>query len=130
MDCKIFCRALIRRLVDSFIASNPRHRVASACQAPTPNDVGESISHDDTLATASGFLFAAVHVHLLGRAVEAGATTATSRVALHFAVVATDFADNVVEGLVDVDSGLGGSFDELAVERSRKSLALCSKIVD
>jgi len=90
----------------------------------------KSISHDDTLATASGFLFAAVHIHLLGRAVEAGATTATSRVALHFAVVATNFADNVVEGLVDVDSRLGGSFDELAVERSRKSLTLCSKIVD
>lgn len=83
-------------------------------------------SHDDTLGAAAGLVAAVVHVHLLGGAVESGATSATGGVALHFAVEAANLADNVVEGLIDIDSRLGRGLNELAVEGSSQGLALCS----
>lgn len=85
--------------------------------------------HDDTLGAAASLLLAAVHVHGLGRAVEARDAAATGRVALHLAVVSPDLTNDVVEGLLDIQTRLGRRLDELAAERTGKSLALCSKRV-
>lgn len=91
-------------------------------------DVSSDPSHDDALGTAASLLLAAIHIHLLGRAVEAGATPGAGGVALHFAVEAADLADDVVKGLVDVDSRLGRGLDELAVEGSGQGLTLCKLV--
>jgi hypothetical protein len=41
----------------------------------------------------------------------------------------SDLAHDVVEGLVDVNAGFRGCLDELAAERPRQRLTLCSLAV-
>lgn len=80
--------------------------------------------HDDALRAATGTLARLAHVHLAlwcAGAERAGA----GRVRGHFLVVATDLADEVIEGVLDVDAGLGGCFDELAAELAGERFALC-----
>lgn len=82
--------------------------------------------HDDALRAATGTLARLAHVHLAlwcAGAERAGA----GRVRGHFLVVATDLADEVVEGVLDVDAGLGGGFDELAAELAGERFALCTR---
>ena len=79
--------------------------------------------HDDATRAATSALARLAHVHLaLGCA---GAERAgAGGVRGHFLVVATDLADEVVEGVLDVDTGFGGCFDELAAELTGESFAL------
>lgn len=80
--------------------------------------------HDDTLGAAAGALAWLAHVHLALWC--AGAEcTAAGGVGGHLLVVAADLADEVVECVLDVDAGLGGGFDELAVELAGERFALC-----
>lgn len=82
--------------------------------------------HDDATRAATSALAWLGHVHLaLGCA---GAERAgAGGVRGHFLVVATDLADEVVEGVLDVDTGLGGGFDELAAELTGERFALCTR---
>lgn len=57
--------------------------------------------------------FANLHL-VVGRARPKRART--TRIGGHFLVVPADFADEVVEGVFDVDAGSGGGFDEAAAE--------------
>lgn len=82
--------------------------------------------HHHAPAAAAGLLLAAVDIHRLGWSVQAGGAAAARRVALHLAVISPDLAHNVVEGLVDIDAGLGRRLDELAAERLGKRFALCA----
>ena len=79
--------------------------------------------HDDALGAAAGALAGLADVHLaLG-----GARTEGSRagwVRRHLLVVAADFADEVVEGVLDVDARPGGGLDELAAELAGQGLTL------
>jgi hypothetical protein len=85
---------------------------------------GVVLLHNDTLGAASGLLLAMVHIHRLGRAIGARETAAAGGVALHLAVVSSDLANNVVKGLLNIQTRLGGSLDELAAERTSQSLSL------
>jgi hypothetical protein len=69
-------------------------------------------SHHHALA-AAGVLVLAVHLHLV---VGLGLGVGAAGVAGHIFVVLADLADDVVEGVVDVDAGLGRGLDELAAE--------------
>ena len=80
--------------------------------------------HDDALRAAASVLGRIAHVHLAlwcAGAERAGA----GGVRGHLLVVAADLADEVVEGVLDVDAGLGGGFDELAAELTGERFALC-----
>lgn len=80
--------------------------------------------HDHALCAATGVLGRIAHVHLAlwcAGAERAGA----GGVRGHLLVVATDLADEVVEGVLDVDAGFGGGFDELAAELAGERFALC-----
>jgi len=80
--------------------------------------------HDDALAAAACALAGLAHVHLtLWCAGTEG--TGAGGVGRHFLVVAADLADEVVEGVLDVDAGLGGGLNELAAELSGQGLTLC-----
>jgi hypothetical protein len=72
--------------------------------------------HEHALGAAASFLLAVVHIHGLGGSVCARGAAAASRVTLHLAVISSDLSHDIVEGLVDIDSGLGGGFDKLAAE--------------
>jgi hypothetical protein len=43
----------------------------------------------------------------------------------HLLVVAADLADEVVEGVLDVDAGFGGGFDEFAAELAGERFTFC-----
>jgi Na+(H+)/acetate symporter ActP len=80
--------------------------------------------HDDALGAAAGTLARLAHVHLAlwcAGAKRAGA----GGVRGHLLVVAADLADEVVEGVLDVDAGFGGGFDELAAELAGERFTLC-----
>lgn len=80
--------------------------------------------HHNTLAAAAGVVagFADVHLAFGG----AGAECPGARgVGGHFLVVAANLADKVVEGVFDVDAGLGRGFDEFAAELAGERFALC-----
>lgn len=94
----------------------PVLRLVQGCECPP--------SHDHTLGAAASLLVAIVHVHGLRCAVGASGTAAAGGVALHLSVKSPDLAHDIVEGLVNIDARFGGSLDELATERPRKSLAL------
>jgi hypothetical protein len=85
--------------------------------------------HDDALGAAAGALTGVAHVHL---ALWCAGTEGTGArgVGGHFLVVAADLADEVVEGVLDVDAGLGGGLDELAAELSGQGLTLCGQVLD
>jgi hypothetical protein len=68
-------------------------------------------SHDHASAAAS-VLIVAAHLHLMVWCL-AGAGPWIAR---HVFVIFSDLAYDVVEGVVDVDAGLGGRFDEFASE--------------
>lgn len=87
----------------------------------------ESNLHNDALGAAASTLTGLANIHLaLGGARAEGARAGW--VGGHILVVAADFTDEVVEGVLDVDAGLGGGFDELAVELSGQSLTLCCEL--
>lgn len=50
---------------------------------------------------------------------------ATRGVGRHFFIVPSDLAHNVVEGVVDVDTGFSRGFDESAMELAGKFFTLC-----
>jgi hypothetical protein len=80
--------------------------------------------HYDALPAAASVLGRIAHIHLAlwcAGAERAGA----GGVRGHLFVVATDLADEVVEGVLDVDAGLGGGFDELTAELAGERFALC-----
>lgn len=79
--------------------------------------------HDGT-PTAPFFLVIAIVVELLHAVLILACATGRAAVRGHFLVVSADFADNVVEGVVDVDAGLGRGLDEFAAELPREILAL------
>ena len=76
--------------------------------------------HYGTLAAAAVLL--AVHVQVLLRFL---ARAAAAGVRGHVFVILADLANDVVEGVVDVDAGPGRSLDELAAERARERGTLC-----
>jgi hypothetical protein len=82
--------------------------------------------HNDTLGAAAGTLTGLADIHLALR----GASTKGARagwVGGHILVVATDLTDEVVEGVLDVDAGLGGGLNELATELAGQGFTLCWK---
>lgn len=80
--------------------------------------------HEDTLGAAAGAVIRIAHVHLaLWCATSIWA--AAGWVRGHFLVVPADLADEVIEGGLDVDARLGGSFEELAAELTGERFALC-----
>lgn len=82
--------------------------------------------HDHALGAAAGALAGLADVHLaLGRA--GTECTGAGGVRGHLLVVAADLTDEVVEGILDVDAGLGGGFDELAAELTGQGLTLCRR---
>ena len=80
--------------------------------------------HDDALAAAAGALAGVAHVHLALRCAGTEGSGAGG-IRRHLLVVAADLADEIVEGVLDVDAGLGGGLDELAAELSGQGLTLC-----
>jgi hypothetical protein len=64
-----------------------------------------------------------VHAHLLD-AIGAVAARGRARVRRHFLVVAADFADNIVKGVVDIDARFRRRFDEFAAKVVCEGLAL------
>jgi hypothetical protein len=61
--------------------------------------------HNYTTPTASSFLLTLANLHLLTRTTASRPTASTSGIASHLLIVASDLAHDVVEGVVDVDSG-------------------------
>jgi hypothetical protein len=83
-------------------------------------DRGTSL-HYCALAAAAILVFVhleILHVVVVARAVATG-------VRRHVPVVSPDLADNVEEGVINVDTGPGGCLDELATETTCKCGALC-----
>jgi hypothetical protein len=73
------------------------------------------LSHNYALSAAASLLLPALHIEiLLGAPV--GPVGASCYVARHLLVVAPDLADEIIEGIVDVDTRLGGRLDEFAAE--------------
>lgn len=84
--------------------------------------------HHDTLAAAAGVVAGLADVHLAFGG--AGAECPGARgVGGHFLVVTANLADEVVEGVFDVDAGLGRGFDEFAAELSGERFTLCGELV-
>jgi Na+(H+)/acetate symporter ActP len=80
--------------------------------------------HDDALGAAASALARLAHVHLAFWC--AGTERAGARgVRGHLLVVAADLANEIVEGVLDVDAGLGRGFNELAAELTGERFALC-----
>lgn len=88
------------------------HPLSHARRRPTPIPK----LHNYTTTTATPLLLALTNLQLARGSTASGSATATGRVARHLLVVASDLADDVVEGVVDVDAGLGGCLDEFAAE--------------
>lgn len=83
----------------------------------------ETLLHDNALGAAAGALTRLADIHLaLWRA--GTECTRAGRVGRHLLVVAADLADEVVEGVLDVDAGLGGGLDELAAELAGQGFTL------
>jgi hypothetical protein len=82
------------------------------------------VLHDDALGAAAGALTWLAHVHLALWCASAECTR-PGGVRGHLLVVAADLADEVVEGVLDVDAGFGGGFDKLAAELAGESFSLC-----
>lgn len=115
---------------DDLVSTKPQTGVYLPIEWPSRPCVGggnrRAHLHDDALGAAAGALAGLADIHLALRG--AGAErTAAGRVGGHLLVVAADLADEVVEGVLDVDAGLGGGFDELAAELAGQSFALCTK---
>lgn len=106
-------------------SSGPSSAADSLSNRPSWTPAPRCQLHDDALGAAASLLLAAVHVHLFGGAVRARVAAAAGGVALHLAVVSSDLSYNVVEGPLDIETGLGRGLDELAAERACKSLSLC-----
>jgi hypothetical protein len=85
--------------------------------------------HDDALPTAAGFLAGLADIHLaLGGA--AAERARPGRIGRHLLVVPADLADELVEGVFDVDARLGGGFDEGAAKLPSQGLALWRTLVE
>jgi len=69
-----------------------------------------------TPTTAPTILLALTDLHLAARAPATVPTSAARCVARHLLVVASDLADDVVEGVIDVDARFRRGFDEFAAE--------------
>lgn len=80
-------------------------------------------SHEDALGTAASIGVVVADLHL-AHLVHAVGGTAACRVALLLPVVSADFSDNIIESLVDIDSGLGRRLDELAAKRPGQCFTL------
>ena len=75
-----------------------------------------SISHDHTFA-ASSVRVGILDTHLLvGTTIGSTILSTTCATASDVAVVFANLPDNIVECVLDVDTGLGGGFDEAAAE--------------
>lgn len=87
----------------------------------------QALLHDNALGAAAGALarLADIHLALWGAGTEC---TGAGRVGGHLLVVAADLADEIVEGVLDVDAGLGGGLDELAAELSGQGFTLYRKM--
>lgn len=83
--------------------------------------------HDDTLGTASGFVARLGHVHLASVRSTTTKGAAARGIGRHFLVVAANLANQVVEGVVNVDARLGRCLDELAAELTSQGFTLCEK---
>ena len=68
----------------------------------------------DSAASAALRLLLALHLELAAH----GASRATCAIRAHLLVESSDFANNVVESLVDIPARLGRRLDELASELS------------
>lgn len=80
----------------------------------------KTLLHNCALAAATVLVF--VHLKAL-HVVVAG--TAAAGVRRHVSVVSPDFANNVEEGVVDVDTGPGGCLDEFAAKSTCECGTLC-----
>ena len=101
----------------TLLPPSPRRRPGSPpAPAPPPHrPLFETRSHNYALSAAARILLPAFHIQiLLGAPV--GPVGASCYVARHLLVVAPDLADDIVEGIVDVDTRLGGRLDEFAAE--------------
>lgn len=78
-------------------------------------------SHDHAFAAATRVFIVPAHLHLMVWCF----ACSCAWVAGHVLVVLPDLAHDVVEGVVDVDAGFGGRFDEFAAELSCELSALC-----
>lgn len=105
---------------------NPRVPSIAWPSRPRVGGGGGARLHDDALGAAAGALAGLADIHLALGGARAECTTA-GRVGGHLLVVATDLTDEVVEGVLDVDAGLGGGFDELAAELAGERFALCTR---
>jgi hypothetical protein len=81
---------------------------------------GGTLLHYCALAATAVLVF--VHLEVL-HVVVAGAVA--TRVRGHVPVVSPDLADNVEEGVVDINTGPGGCLDELATEATCECSTLC-----
>lgn len=79
-------------------------------------------SHDRALTAAAGVFVPSVHLHLVVRSF--GLPVAATRVSGHVLVVFSDLADDVEEGVVDIDTGLCRCLNVLAAEGAGERLAL------
>ena len=68
--------------------------------------------HDHAFAAAASVLIVAAHLHLM----VGSFAGSCAWIAGHVFVVFPNLAYDVVEGVVDVDAGFGGRFDEFAAE--------------
>lgn len=81
--------------------------------------------HNHAFPTASPILALSItNVQLPHLPITATSSTATGCVSGHFLVVAPDFADEVVEGVVDVDARLCGGLDEFAAKGTGECFSL------
>jgi hypothetical protein len=89
----------------------------------TSTVIAHPILHDRTLATSSILL--SLTYFQFSRWSTASIPASTSRcISRHLLVVASYLTDNIVESVIDVDSGFCGCFDEFAVKRSSQCLSL------
>lgn len=80
--------------------------------------------HKYASSAATSTFLALADLHLARGVSVSRATTSTCRVACHLFVVASDFADDVVECVVNVDARFGGGFDEFAAKGSGECFTL------
>lgn len=100
----------------SLLTPIPSHPMAFVSHNPSPpNKSSGHLLHNNTTTASTTLLTTLAYIHLCLWSISTSVGAAGS-VASHLFVISTDLADDIVEGIVNIDARFCRSFDEFAAK--------------